>query len=179
MTINKNMFTAFLALAIAFSSCMNDAGKTNDEPVQNSGSVSATESNDAKQLPLLNMVNEKGEPVSLNSFQGKKIFVNLWASWCGPCRREMPSIEKLYRSVDTAKVAFVLLALDDDFEKSKKYMASQKLNLPLYYPAENLPALFNVPGIPTTFIFGEQGQLIQKIEGSDDYDRDEYRKILK
>jgi thioredoxin-related protein len=91
----------------------------------------------------------------------------------------MPSIQKLYRSVDTSKVAFVMLGLDDAFEKSKNYMSSQKLDMPLYYPAQNMPEMFNVPSIPTTFIFDEKGQLIDKIVGGDDYDTDKYRKLLR
>lgn len=134
---------------------------------------------DVATLPAFSMQDVNGNKVSLQSIQGKKVFVNLWASWCPPCKREMPSIEKLYKSIDTNKVAFVMLALDDDFEKAKKFVTSRKLTLPVFYPAENLPGLFNVDGIPVTFIFDERGKLIKQVNGSDDYDSDHYRKILK
>jgi thiol-disulfide isomerase/thioredoxin len=130
-------------------------------------------------LPSFTVQDVNGNGVNLNSFKGKKVFVNLWASWCPPCRAEMPSIEKLYGSVDTSKVAFVMLALDNDFEQSKQFIKKQGLNLPVYYPTENLPQLFNVQGIPATFIFNEQGKLIQRIDGGDDYDTDRYRELLK
>jgi thiol-disulfide isomerase/thioredoxin len=130
-------------------------------------------------LPTFNVENINGNTVNLQSFKGKKVFVNLWASWCPPCKREMPSIEKLYHSVDTSKVAFVMIALDDQFEKSKSFIRSAKLELPIYYPAENLPSLFNVQGIPSTFIFSENGELTKRMEGGDFYDTDEYRALLK
>jgi thiol-disulfide isomerase/thioredoxin len=84
--------------------------------------LSTSENNTAKQLPAFKLQDAKGNVVDMNSFAGKKVFVNLWASWCPPCRREMPSIAKLYQSVDNEKAVFIMLALDDDFEKSKKYM---------------------------------------------------------
>lgn len=133
---------------------------------------------DANALPALTMQDINGKPVNLQNFKGKKVFVNLWASWCPPCRREMPSIEKLYQSVDTNQVAFVMLSLDDEFEKGKKYVTSNKISLPIYYPGEYLPALFNVQGIPATFIFNENGELIKRVDGSDDYNTAYYKNLL-
>lgn len=129
-------------------------------------------------LPGFLLQDINGQPVNLQSFRGKKVFVNLWASWCPPCRREMPSIQKLYQSVDTSRVAFVMLSLDDQFEKAKAFVKNQKLKLPIYYPSQHLPELFNVQGIPVTFIFDEQGTLIQRIDGAADYHNNEYRKLL-
>lgn len=129
-------------------------------------------------LPAFVIQDINGNNINLQSIKNKKLFVNLWASWCPPCRREMPSIEKLYKSVDTAKVTFILLSLDDNFDKAKAFMKHQKLNLPLYYPTENLPPLFNVPGIPATFIFNEKGDLLNRIEGATDYDADQFRKMF-
>jgi thiol-disulfide isomerase/thioredoxin len=179
MSLLKNI--APFVLAFGILSCNNAKEKTAEDisTATKTETVTSTDSNTAKQLPLFKLIHHSGKEVDLTGFQGKKIFLNLWASWCPPCRREMPSIQKLFNSVDTSKVAFIMLALDDDFEKSKKYFSSQKLDMPLYYPGEAPPAMFNVPGIPTTFIFNEQGQLIDKIEGGDDYDRDKYRKMLK
>ena len=131
------------------------------------------------QLPSLQMKTVNGETISLEQFKGKKVFVNLWASWCPPCKKEMPSIQKLYQSTDTSKVAFVLLSLDDQFEKATNYAASQKLKLPLYYPTQQLPALFNVEGIPATFIFSESGELMKRIDGMENYDTKAFRDLLK
>ena len=130
------------------------------------------------QMPTFNMQTTSGGTVQLADLKGKKVFVNLWASWCPPCRREMPSIEKLAQSVDTSKVAFVLLSLDDEFGKAKDFVTAQNLNLPIYYPAENLPELFNVQAIPSTFIFDEKGGLLKRIDGGEDYDTDAYRHLL-
>ena len=186
MILIKTILQTSLFLAIGFFACNNSSevkvteNQDNSVPVSDSQkAVVSTDAHSAKQLPNFLMVNQEGGQTDLTSFQGKKVFVNLWASWCPPCRREMPSIQKLYHSVDTSKVAFIMLGLDDTFEKSKNYMTSQKLDMPFYYPAQNMPEMFNVPSIPTTFIFNEQGQLIDKIVGGDDYDTDKYRKLFK
>lgn len=138
----------------------------------------AITSNLMSALPSFTMQDISGNAINLQSFRGKKVFVNLWASWCPPCRAEMPSIEKLSRSVDTSKVQFVMLSLDDDFEKAKQFVKNKRIALPIYYPGEDLPAFFNVQGIPTTFIFNETGQLIQRVDGGDDYDSEAYRKLF-
>lgn len=130
-------------------------------------------------LPTFNLQDKDGRMVNLQSFKGKKIFVNLWASWCPPCRAEIPSIQKLTQTVDTGKVAFVMVSLDDNFEKAKQFVNSQKIALPIYYPAENLPDLFNVQGIPSTFIFDESGKLVHRVDGGDNYDTEAYQSLLK
>ncbi|MBA3285375.1 MAG: TlpA family protein disulfide reductase [Nitrosopumilus sp.] len=58
---------------------------------------------------------------------GKKVFVNLWATWCPPCRKEMPSIIKLYQSIDTSKADYIMVSLDDNFDKASNYVKTQKL----------------------------------------------------
>lgn len=129
-------------------------------------------------LPPFNMVDLNGKPFTLADFKGKKVFINLWASWCPPCRAEIPSIERLYSKVDKSKAAFIMLSLDNNFETVIKFAAKNKMVTPVYYPAENLPSLFNVEGIPATFIFDENSNLISRIEGGDDYDTEKYLTLL-
>lgn len=169
------------AIAIFVLSCndskIESANEGSNPVIEKSESSNAAISYTS--LPAFRILDVNGTEVQLQDLKGKKVFVNLWASWCPPCKREMPSIEKLYQSVDTNKVQFILLALDDKFEKSKKYVTGKKLNLPIYYPAEDLPALFNVQGIPATFIFSENGELVKRVDGMDDYDTKVYRDLLK
>lgn len=129
-------------------------------------------------LPSFQISDAKGKIADLSSFKGKKVFVNLWATWCGPCRAELPSIKKLYAKTSGDKAAFIMLSLDDQFETALQFAEKTKLNMPLYYPAANLPSLFNVNGIPTTFIFDEKGELIHRQEGATDYDTPFYADLL-
>jgi thioredoxin-related protein len=90
----------------------------------------------------------------------------------------MPSIESLYNKTKGKKVEFVLLSLDDDFNKAINYKAANKFSMLMYYPTANLPSLFNVDGIPATFIFNEKGELIKTIQGSTNYDTQEFVDLL-
>ena len=116
----------------------------------------------------------------MNQFKGKTIFLNLWATWCGPCRIEMPSIQKLYDKVDHDKIAFVMLSLDraEDKEKVEKFVTDKKHNFPVYRPAGALPELLNVPSIPTTFVITPDGKVASKKVGTANYDTEEFKKFL-
>lgn len=182
MNSNTLIWSGLVAVSLAACSGNNDSGSDKEkgaEVQQTSTDNHAAAALPSSALPSFTVQNVKGEAVNMQSFKGKKVFVNLWATWCPPCRREMPSIQKLAQSVDSSKVAFVMLSLDDDFNKAKSYVQKQKIGLPVYYPGENLPELFNVPGIPVTFIFNENGELVRRIDGGDDYNTSKYREILK
>jgi thiol-disulfide isomerase/thioredoxin len=168
-----------LPLMMTLLSCSEDT--TNDAATGQETSIdthTATAPPATPGLPSFTVQDINGKVLNLQSLKGKKVFLNLWASWCPPCRAEIPSIAKLRRSVDSNKVVFVMLALDDRFEKAKKFVQSRKLDLPIFYPTENLPSLLNVDGIPATFIFNEEGNLVRRVDGGDLYDTKEYRTLL-
>lgn len=165
--------------ALAFSSCANKQQEANNTPVneqQNNTDSNTASANMA--LPSFSIQDVNGKVINLQSLKGKKLFVNLWASWCPPCKREMPSIEKLSQSLDNNKVQFVMISLDDEFDFAKKFISSKGYKFPVYYPVEAPPALFNVQGIPATFIFNENGELLKRIEGSENYNTAEYKTML-
>jgi len=129
-------------------------------------------------LPAFPMLNAGNQVINLSQFKGKKVFVNLWATWCPPCRAEIPSIERLGAKTDKSKVEFVMLSLDDNFEKAKLFAVKNNMKLPVYYPAGNMPPLFSVDGIPVTFIFNEKGELIYQQVGSANYDTKVFSDML-
>ncbi len=133
----------------------------------------------ASALPGFRMRNGRGEIVDLAQFRGKKVFVNLWATWCPPCRAEIPSIESLGAKTDPGKVEFVMLSLDDNFDKAKTYAANNNMKLPVYYPASDLPQLFVTDGIPMTVIFNEKGEILFNEVGSANYDTKRFQDMLK
>jgi thiol-disulfide isomerase/thioredoxin len=166
------LFLPFLILGLLVFSC-----KENEEPEVLAAETTSSDEG-AVSIPSFNLKDINGNVVNLESMKGKKVFVNLWATWCPPCRKEMPSIQKLSAEVNKSNVVFVMLSLDDDFEKAKSYVQENNLMLPIYYPAETLPELFNVNGIPATFIFNEKGKLIKRVDGMDNYDSGKYRDLL-
>jgi thiol-disulfide isomerase/thioredoxin len=122
-----------------------------------------------------------GKKMEISELKGKVIFLNLWATWCGPCRVEMPSIQNLYNSVDKDKVAFVMLSLDQENAHPKivQYIDDKEFTFPVYQPASPLPKLLRVNTIPSTFIIGADGKVKSKKTGTANYDTDELREFLK
>lgn len=122
----------------------------------------------------------QGNKIPFEQFQGKVIFLNLWATWCGPCRAEMAGIERLYSKIDKSSIAFVMLSLDRDSDKNKviSYMQSKGFTFPGFMPSGYLPAQLKVPEIPTTFIISKEGKIVRKEVGSMRYDTPKFQKFL-
>ena len=176
----NQFLTAILLLGI-LGGCNNSTPEKPAEITNPPAITTAPESNPVippatmvATLPSFTMVNAANQLIDLSQFRGKKVFINLWATWCPPCRAEIPSIESLAAKTDKNKVEFVLLSLDDDFEKAKSFANKNSMKLPVYYPAASLPKLFMVEGIPVTFIFSEKGALIYQKTGTANYDTKEF-----
>ena len=120
----------------------------------------------------------EGNTTSLAALKGKVIFLNFWATWCPPCVAEMPSIDKLHEEMGD-EVAFVMLSLDEDFEKAKAFDKRKGYGLPIYAPASNLPAMYQSSAIPTTYVIDANGNLALTHKGMADYSDPEFKKFLK
>ena len=121
-----------------------------------------------------------GEVIDFNQFKGKVVFINLWATWCGPCRVEMPSIQELYKEINNDKIQFVMLSLDrnEDLKKIIKYVETNSFTFPVYQPKGSLPDLLQVPSIPTTFIIDKNGNVVSKSVGVTNFNTNKFRKYL-
>lgn len=122
----------------------------------------------------------EGNRIPFDTFRGKVVFLNLWATWCGPCRAEMPGIQSLYEKVDKEKVVFVMLSLDKDEDQSKvvSYLHSKSFTFHAYLPSGYLPDHLQVPSIPTTFILSPEGKVVKKEVGAVQYDTPEFLRLL-
>ena len=116
-------------------------------------------------LPELTLADLTGKAVPLSTFAGKPVVVNLWASWCPPCRREMPVLESAQRS--TPGVAFVFANQGESAETVNAYLKAESLVLKnmLLDPAGSVAAAANAPGLPTTLFFDATGKLVDRKMG--------------
>lgn len=120
----------------------------------------------------------KGNTVDFNQFKGKTIFLNLWATWCGPCVAEIPSIESLYEKVDKEKIVFIMLDWFEEPGKVSKFIERKKISVPVYMVDGDVPEQLNVRSIPTTFVITPDGNIATKKTGSANYDTDKFKKFL-
>lgn len=171
--IKNYMLATFLLLITGLISCNSNAN-TEEVALQQTNQNTVSET----LIPSFKMKDAKGNPVNLTDFKGKKVFVNIWATWCPPCRAEIPSIEELYRQADKNKSVFIMLSVDNDFETALSFAKNKNLQTPVFYPSEEIPQLFNTGSIPTTFIFNEEGKLIMQETGARDYNVPEYIQLF-
>lgn len=128
-------------------------------------------------LPHLN-----GPEVSLGAMHGKVVLLNFWATWCGACRSEMPSLENLYRDFRHYPDFAVLTVSIDQRGKPAvaQFMASNGYNFPVLLDTSNVTsAAYGVSGIPSTFVIGRNGQIIWNCVGALDWSNPTVRDALK
>lgn len=122
----------------------------------------------------------EGSIIDLEAYRGKTIFINLWATWCPPCRAEMPHISEMYKKVkDSENLAFLMIALDKDFEKSKKLVNDKGWSFPIVHASHGLNNSLQSQSIPTTIVINPQGKIVFYQEGMSNFDTEEFRGFLR
>ena len=124
--------------------------------------------------------NEKN--VDLASYKGKLLVLNFWATWCAPCREEMPSLDTLQadKRLDNLKI-FPINIGQEDLLKSKIFFKELNIqNLDIYFDATiTLAKKFALRGVPTTILFNKEGNEFARIIGSIDFNDEEFINWLK
>lgn len=103
-----------------------------------------------------------GEPWTLKDLKGKVVMLNFWATWCPPCRKEMPDLQNLYQQFETQD--FVILGIsDDEPDKVRAFVQKQGTTYPvLLDTGSKVNHLLHVQGIPKTFVYDRQGKLVSQ-----------------
>ena len=126
----------------------------------------------------LNLINSKGEKVNMKQFNGKVIFLNFWATWCPPCIAEMPGINNLYGQVKDDNIEFIMLSLDQDFEKAKKFREKKDFDFEIYKLEGPVPQMYSTRSIPTTYVIDAEGNLALTHKGMGDFDNKDFKQFL-
>lgn len=121
----------------------------------------------------------QGNVIDLQDYRGKTVFINLWASWCGPCRAEMPHIAELYKSVkNTDDLEFLMIGLDSDIKKSQKLMEEKTWDFPVVHASFGLNQSLQSESIPTTMVVNKQGKIVFYQQGMSNFNTAEFREFL-
>lgn len=146
------------------------------------GSLAAfVRKNPPVELPDITFSDADGKPLTLSSFKGRTILLNLWATWCGPCREEMPSLDRLQAALGSDKFEVVALSLDRaGAEAAKKFLDEVKAkNLKLYIdPTAKQGLALQLIGMPTTILIDKNGREIGRLAGGAEWDSAEAKKVI-
>jgi thiol-disulfide isomerase/thioredoxin len=120
-----------------------------------------------KLAPDFSLVNLSGQKVRLVDFKGKVVLLNFWATWCPPCREEVPSLAKLDAAMLGKNFQMLAVAIDKEGKDAvEKYFQSTGVRLPaLLDPSGDAGKAFGITGVPETFIIDKQGLIRKKIIG--------------
>ena len=97
--------------------------------------------------------------------QGKVVVLNFWASWCGPCKREIPELVEMRKEYPEDRVAIIGVSMDHDPAMMYEYLARQSVNYPLYLGTQEVGIDYAVAGIPKLFVFDKSGEAAFTFEG--------------
>jgi len=132
--------------------------------------------------PDFTLENMDGEQVSLSDYRGKVVMLNFWATWCPPCRREIPSMESIYQ--DLGEDGFTVLAVNEFEDPDHVFAYTGQLSVDPTFPVlfdrdSSVSQLFGVKGLPTTILIDRQGRMVYRAVGGRDFDHAEVRDIVR
>ncbi len=116
------------------------------------------------------VVDDKDKEIKLSDMEGKPVVVNFWASWCGPCKSEMPDFDKMYEKYGK-DVEFMMVNMTDGSQETKSvassFIKSQGYNFPVYYDVNMSAAkAYNVTAIPATYFIDKDGYIVTGAKGA-------------
>ena len=169
------ILAAVLAIAVVLLGgyvLMNRSESVQPVPAAQPTEAVASETTEAAPdaAPVFTFYDLDGNAHMLSDFQGKPLILNFWASWCGPCKSEMPDLEKAYQEYGD-QIHFLIVDLTDGsqetVEKASGYIAEQGYTFPVYYDTglEGASA-YSVTGIPTTYFIDAEGIFVAYYQGA-------------
>jgi len=172
------LFTAAAALALVIWAPLasNTAARADSGPpiagqVQNYGPLDAPLA-----VPEVTVLAKDDGPVTLDRFKGKFVVLNFWATWCGPCIRELPSLQRLNEALGGETAQVVLISQDrGGFKQTDRFLKKLKVDFPDNFIDERLKfsRAIGVVSLPTTILIGPDGMEVGRLVGSAEWDSPE------
>ena len=129
------------------------------------GSTQGTETGSL--APDFQLQNLDGQTVSLGNLQGKPVLINFWATWCPPCRGEMPYIQEIYEEWTDKGLVLLAINIGESSSTVRDFMQSQNLSLTVLLDTkQDVAQRYSISGIPTTFFIDEVGIIKDKVIGA-------------
>ena len=158
------MAAGLLLLLVGASALYTQLSKNIDAPDQLATQPTGSTAAAVQAAPDFTVYDREGNPVKLSDFRGQPVILNFWASWCGPCKAEMPDLEEAYLA-HGGEIAFLVVNLTDGrnetVDSASSYIAQQGYTFPVYYDT-SLEAVYayGINSIPMTYFIDGQGNVV-------------------
>jgi len=135
--------------------------------------------NEAVAAPEFSLPDLAGKTVHLKALRGKLVLLNFWATWCGPCREEMPGMERLFRAYQDKGFAVVAVNLHESVKTVRPFVQELKLSFPTVLDVEgSVSREYGVRALPVTFLVGRDGNIVWRAIGGRDWESAAARKLF-
>ncbi len=130
--------------------------------------------------PSLALPDLDGRITTLAQFEGKVVAINFWATWCAPCREELPSMESTYQAFKDSGFVIVAVNIGEDWDAITDYLETIEINFPVLLDQDiELASAFKAVGLPTTYFVDRHGRISHLIKGGRDWNNPEFRAELR
>lgn len=164
------------------SSALNEENTSNQNSTttkKDSTNTNITKNNSVTSTPKINsnafttkaidfkLKDLSGKEISLSDLKGKRVFLNFWASWCPPCKAEMPNIEKLYEETKNSDLVIIAVNLGEDKDTVKSFIDKNNYNFTVLLDSnQSVAEKYNISSIPTSFFIDKNGKIVSKKIGA-------------
>jgi peroxiredoxin len=125
--------------------------------------------------PPFTLAAKGGSNVSLSQYKGQVVMINFWASWCGPCREEMPLLESIYKKYNKLGFTMIGVNVEPDSKAADEWLKATPVSFPILYDTDSkVSKLYEVAGMPSTVIIDRNGNLRKLHRGYKPGDENEY-----
>jgi thiol-disulfide isomerase/thioredoxin len=125
--------------------------------------------------PAFQLASMSGKPVSLDQFKGQVVMINFWASWCGPCRQEMPILEKLYSKYEPMGFTMLGINVEPDSQLAVNWLKDTPVTFPILFDTKSeVSKLYKVSSMPSTVLIDRKGNLRWLHRGYKQGDENDY-----
>jgi peroxiredoxin len=127
--------------------------------------------------PDFTLKDMNGKPVTLSALKGKVVLLNFWATWCPPCKAEMPALNSLYKSLRHRGFEVIAVSTDSSLSHIKDYLSGVRLDFTIVQDDQHsVSKQYRVFSMPTTFLIDKNGMIVEKFYGEYDWNEPDIRK---
>ena len=134
---------------------------SSDAPQYKAAMAKLEADDERRQQADFTLTDLQGKNWTLKDLRGKVVLVNFWATWCPPCRKEMPDLEALYKRFQDRGFVILAISEDEETDKVKPFITERNISYPILLdPGQKVNNLFQVDGIPKSFVYNREGKLV-------------------